>query len=417
MRIEALTTIDLGSPSGQLRARPVSLGPGSPEAALVAWCADFDVDPYVEMFYFPTDTLKLAVVTAGGEILWKRDLGKGVVPGMWFCPIQAFDLDGDGVGEVWFVNNVNTEHPLSLRGYRLERVDAVTGETTGQWPWPCGNENQSLGQQFRNFILGGKVRGEPVLVTVQGTYGDMFFQAWRTDMTCRWEKVVRATDPGARGSHMAPVVDLNDDGVDELLWGERCIELDGGRELFCCDRDSYRGHSDIVWPFRDPGTGRYVVFTARESDGDVSPRVVLFDDAGARIWGAVDRGHMDMGWVARRDDERHVAMAIRIGAKTCGPDGRHHLDREEFVFDALTGERLKLPFSVYRTFPVDTGEGHDVFVRGIPGGDAEVINWDGEVIGNVGGTVAMSQGYARRPGDEMLTYEPDGTLRFWAVRP
>jgi len=415
MRIESANAVDLGSPAGQLRARAVRLGPDAPPAALVAWCADFDVDPYVEMFYFPSDTLKLAVVTAEGEVLWTRDLGKGVVPGMWFCPIHAFDLDGDGVSEIWLVSNVNEDHPLSLRGYRLERLDAATGETTGQWPWPCGNSNQALGPQFRNFILGGHVRGEPALVTAQGTYGDMFIQGWRPDMAPRWEHVVRAEDPGARGSHMAPVVDLNDDGVDELLWGERCIELDGGRELFCCDRETYRGHSDIIWPFRNPETGRYVIFTARESDGEVSPRVALFDDSGERIWGAVDRGHMDTGWVACRDDGRRVAMAIRIGHKTCGPDGRHHQDRKEFVFDALTGERLELPFSVYQTIPVTTGKGHDVLVRGIPGGNGDVLDWRGEVIANVPGTVAMAQGYVRRPGDVLLTYEPSGTIRFWNV--
>ena len=27
---------------------------------------------------------------------------------------------------------------------------------------------------------------------------------------------------------MSPIVDINNDGVDELLWGERCIELDKG---------------------------------------------------------------------------------------------------------------------------------------------------------------------------------------------
>ncbi|MGH2371025.1 MAG: hypothetical protein ACRDI2_22845, partial [Chloroflexota bacterium] len=249
IRLEPVLELSLGSQVGQLRAAPVRLGQGGPRAFLAVYGADFDVDPYVEMFFYPTDTLKLVVFTAEGEVLWRRDLGRGVVPGIWFCPVLPFDLDGDDVDELWFVNNLNTQHPLGLSGYRLERLDARTGETTGQWPWPNLGGQQSLSHQFRNFITGGHVRGEPVLVTAQGTYHGMFLQAWRPSMAPRWEVRIAADAPGARGSHMCAIADLDGDGAQELLWGERCIELDTGRERFCADREAYRGHSDIVQPF------------------------------------------------------------------------------------------------------------------------------------------------------------------------
>ncbi|HEX6971623.1 MAG TPA: hypothetical protein VF234_05350, partial [Limnochordia bacterium] len=51
--LEPRLTLDLGSPLGQLRAVPVQLGPGRPRAFLAAYCADYDVDPYVEMFFYP----------------------------------------------------------------------------------------------------------------------------------------------------------------------------------------------------------------------------------------------------------------------------------------------------------------------------------------------------------------------------
>ena len=41
---------------------------------------------------------------------------------MWFCPVFPFDLDGDGADEIWFVDNVDSDHPLSLRGQRLARL-------------------------------------------------------------------------------------------------------------------------------------------------------------------------------------------------------------------------------------------------------------------------------------------------------
>ena len=74
---------------------------------------------------------------------------------------------------------------------------------------------------FRNAIAGGSVHGQPVLLTAQGTYEDMYLQGWNPDLTPRWEVTIPKGSRGAHGSHMHPVVDLNNDGVDELLWGER----------------------------------------------------------------------------------------------------------------------------------------------------------------------------------------------------
>ena len=65
-----------------------------------------------------------------------------------------------------------------------------------------------------------------------------------------------------------------------------------------------------------------------------------------------------------------VAVAIRIGTKTCGPDGRFHTDCDEFLFDALTGRARTLPVRPYGAMPVDlTGDGYHELVYGIPGQD------------------------------------------------
>jgi len=390
--LHPILELSLGQRIGQLRAVPACLGPDEPPAVLAAYCADFDVDPYVEMFFFPTDTLKLALFTCEGQILWQRDLGRAVVPGLWFCPVLAFDLDGDGTDEVWFVNNLNEQHPLGLSGYRLERLDARTGRTTGQWLWHIGAAEQSL----RNFILGGHAKGEPVLVTAQGTYGPMFLQGWWPDMALRWQAEIPTGVPGARGSHMCPVTDVDGDGVEEILWGERCVELGGGREVFCADREGYRGHSDVIQPVLDRRNGRWFLFTCRESHGDAAPRVALYDHRGGRVWGDLNHGHMDMGWVARLGEGgRQVGMATRIGKKACGPDGRFHEEVEQFTYDVLTGHEL---------------------VRGAPGGNGEVLDRTGKVIGNVGGAVAMACKFMDLPGEQLLSYHSDGMTRIWADR-
>jgi hypothetical protein len=164
MKLTTAFTLDLGSPIGQLRAVPVSLGAGGPHAVLAAYSADFDVDPYVEMFFFPSDTLKLVLFDLQGKVIWRRDLGPGVVPGMWFCPIMPFDLDGDGVDEIFYVGNSDPKHPLGVSHYVLERLDARTGESTGRWPWPAYSAPQQLSATFRNFLAAGHAGDEPVLV-------------------------------------------------------------------------------------------------------------------------------------------------------------------------------------------------------------------------------------------------------------
>jgi hypothetical protein len=418
IRMETVVELSVDQKLGQLRSVPVQIGSGT-RAFLAAYGADFDVDPSVNMFYYPTDTLKLSVFTEQGEVVWKKELGRTVVPGIWFCPVYAFDLDGDGVDEIYFVNNLNPTHPLCVKEYCLERLDSRTGATTGQWPWKNdGGKEEPLSCTFRNFIIGGHVHGEPVLVTCQGTYWSMHLQGWNADMSLRWEVNIDKDDPGARGSHVCPVIDLNDDGIDELMWGERAISLDTGEELFCADRDVYRGHSDVVQPLFNHATGKWSLFTVRESDPKATPRVVMFDAQGNRRWGDVEAGHMDIGWAARlQDDRSHVTMAIRIGAKTCGPDGRFHQSMDEYTYDAETGKPYSLPYSIYRTIPVDlNGDGYHELVRGMPGGDGDIFDRHGNKYGSVGGTVAMANKFLDLPGEQLLSFRPDGTVQIWADR-
>ncbi len=408
---EVVLELNLRSKLGQLRAIPVCLGGDREKAVLAIYCSDFEVDPYHEMFFFPNDTLKMMLFTQTGEILWEKDLGKGVIPGHWFCPVFPFDLDGDGSDEIWYVNNIDQSHPLGLKSYRLERLDAKNGDVMGQWVWPSyGGFTQNIGQTFRNFIMGGYVKGEPVLISAQGTYKHMYLQGWNKNMSGRWSLEISGDAPGARGSHKCPVIDLNNDGVDEILWGERCIEIDTGKELFCADRDSYKGHSDGIHPVYDPKSKRWYIFTARESDAKSSPRVNLYDDKGNRVWGSVEAGHMDMSWVARMGEEHgHIAMATRIDGKTAGPDGLFHKGCIEYTFNALTGEEVSLPFSTYRTVPVDiNGDGIHEFA-----GNGMLLDMYGNVIAQTGGQVAMASKLIDYPGEQLLIYYPEGIVRIW----
>jgi hypothetical protein len=124
---------------------------------------------------------------------------------------------------------------------------------------------------------------------------------------------------------------------------------------------------------------------------------------------------MHMGWVARlQDNGRHVAAAIRIGHKVCGPDGRFHTGMTEFAYDALTGKPMQMGFSLYRTIPVDlNGDGFHELVRGHASGGGEVLDRKGNVLGQLGASIAMATKFMKHPGEQVLAYYPNGDIKFW----
>ena len=123
-----------------------------------------------------------------------------------------------------------------------------------------------------------------------------------------------------------------------------------------------------------------------------------------------------MGWAARLGlFGEHISMAIRIGSKSAGPKGFFHKSVEEFVYESLTGKKFELGFSVFCTLPVDlNGDGLHELVRGVAEGNGEVLDHTGRVIGNIGGSVAMASKFMDCPGEQILCYYPDGTIKIWA---
>ena len=399
---------------GRLRAVPVRLM--AQNAILLVYSEDGEVDPFEDMFFFPKHTLKLMLVTEQGQQIWRKELNEGVIPGIWFCPVFPFDLDRDGSEEIWFVNNADPVHPLSIKGYRLTRLDGETGEQTGEWPWPRPAAAQSTSHRYRNFIWGAYVQDTPVLLTAQGTYGPMKIQAWNEDMTLRWEYSVPAEPKQPRGSHMNPVVDIDQDGIDEIMWGERCLNSATGKEVFVADRDVYSGHSDIIQPVFNYEESRWYVYTCRESGEP--PRVILFDDQGKRVWSDIARGHMDMGWTARTGKQgQRMAYALRIGGKQAGPAGFSRTGVEQFTYDAFTGKIQTVPFTLYKSFPVDlNGDGvHELVREASDNAEGAILDFQGNSLMKLRmhEQVAMVSRFLPYPGEQILTYSSDGNVTFW----
>jgi len=419
IKLKVLLEFNIGTTLGFLRSVPVNLGENK-KGILLIYCEDKNIDPYVDMFFFPKHRLKMKMIDLTGKVIWEKILKESVVPGIWFCPVFPFDLDKDGVEEIWFVDNSDEEHPFSIRKYKLVRLNSLTGEKMEEFQWPVPDYNQSNSHLFRNFILGGYAREEPVLVTAQGTYREMQLQGWNPDMSKRWEIIILDDKKNPRGSHMCPIIDINFDDIDEIMWGERCISVDTGEHLFICDQDLYYGHSDIVLPIWNKEKKEWNIFTCRESgsDGFIKPRVVMFDSSGKRVWYDLEEGHMDSGWAATVDNKgSKIVYTFKTGKKTAGPKGCFRSDVVEYVYEAFTGKKIKLPFKCYNTLPVDlNGDGIHEFVSGSGvQSNRNVYNINGEILGNIGGDglVSMVSKFLDYPGEQIMAYFPNGKVKIF----
>ncbi|NDP19979.1 MAG: hypothetical protein GZ091_02695 [Paludibacter sp.] len=418
--IQVIKEFKVDKTIGKLRAVPVELGKDQGRGLLLVYSQDKEIDPYYEMFFYPKHPLVLAMYNSKGKQIWKKELNKGMVPGIWFCPVFPFDLNKDGVDEIWLNNTNDSEHPLGMTGYVLEKLNALTGKSEGQWPWHYPDNNQSNSHFFRNFIFGGYVHGEPVLITAQGTYGPMYIQAWNTGMKSRWNLFLPKKNT-ALGSHMSSVVDIDGDQSDEFMWGERCISMQTGKVVFLADSGVWDGHSDIIQPVLNKSTNRWSIFTCRESyyTDTMPPRVVLYDDHGNRVWKDIDFGHMDMGWCANLGENgESYSYALKIGNKVAGEKGFFRSGMDEFVFKTFTGEKVTMPFSLFNSIPVDfNGDGvHELVCALGEQGDRKIYNNLGLVLGDVGkdGIVAMASKFYQLPGEQILVYYPNGVVKIFA---
>lgn len=410
MKMTTLKEYDLRIPLKQVRNCEVDLG--YEKGMLFAYSSSQNCDPCPVLLGHWDSPMHLAMYSENGNQMWHRELGLGLVPGVWFMPFIAFDLDGDGVDEIWFVNNP-TNLPFASPRMVLERLDSRTGKTTGVYHFPAENiMGYELGEAFRFMIYGGYVHGKPVLVTQQGTYDKMYLQAYNPDMTLRWERVIMP-DEGPRASHSSPILDIDQDGIDEVLVGEHAVSLDDGHDVFCCDRDSFFGHSDVVLPFHDFKTGKGYLFTCRENGNyEGCPRVVMFDYKGNRIWADVytdpedfSSGHIHGGFViTAKPDYRRVAVAV-------------HENDTSWAYDAVTGERVTLPFQPRRYHrPIDiNGDGYHEYLgweEGKP--TTTVMDSNGQIVYYTGGVLIQIGKWLNFPGEQFLVYYPEEQkVRMW----
>ena len=253
---------------------------------------------------------KLEAYLNDGTFLWRKDLGPGIEPGIWYSPYVVYDFDGDGKAEVAVKTGPEDAREPDGRVRNgpewCSVLNGMTGEELARADWPprdprLGDYNRINRNQMGIAYLDGKT---PCLLVARGTYKLMVVDACqyhnrKLERLWRWEgddetPVIRSQ--GAHGMHSA---DVDDDGRDEVILGS-CVLDDNGTCLWSAGL----GHPDKCFVTDvDPMRRGMEIFYAIEPGHADGTGVCLVDArTGKTIWSIGRRTyHVGDGMVADID--------------------------------------------------------------------------------------------------------------------
>ena len=376
---------------------------------IIAYSKMRNVDPYEKAWEKSTDPIKVAAFRRNGERLWTIDLGPGIESGGVYAPIVVWDIDADGRAEIILKTNKSND-PLD---YRQERVTVLNGETgkivrEAGWPVIEGHFADDYDNNSRNFIAVAHLDGKnPSIIVARGLYKTQVIWAYDNKLTRVWQRItgkdlynpinnkwliklrVRKIwgllfKDQSRGSHSLPIADINNDGKEEILWGEHCIG-EKGKDLWVVkDHMPYLGHPDIVFAADIlPDVKGKEIFYVREGwNNKKNDRIgmLLVNSDGQTIWAHWGYTHVDGGWVAKIVPGRKDVQlfAYDIEEKKWRPGEADYGGTTMYVFGS-DGKLISNPHvSWNRSFPVDwEGDG----VREICTEDGTLKRYDEEIVG------------------------------------
>lgn len=288
---------------------------------------DENVDPYEKYWKQSTNTFKIEARLHDGRLLWVRDLGWSIERGMWYSPMVAADLDGDGRAEVALKTGEGDPRDPDGRvtsGPEWVSVwDGMTGKDLARAAWPPREfGGKSLGYNYycRNQLTVAYLDGKaPSLIVQRGTYTVIQLAAYqyrKGELQKLWEwNSDQEAEPKkwrGQGAHALQAHDIDGDGRDEVVLGSAVID-ENGKGLW----STGLGHPDHAYVGEiDPGNPGLEIFYGMESRQKEANGLCVVDAKTGRIlWG-------------HKGATRHVH-----GYGLCGDIDPRHPGAEVYGFD------------------------------------------------------------------------------------
>lgn len=195
-------------------------------------------------------TYKLEAYLNDGTCLWRKDLGLGLEPGVWYTPFVVYDFDGDGRGDVAVKTGPNDVREADGRVRKgaewVSVLDGMTGNEKARADWPernprFGGYNRTNRNQMGMAFLDGKT---PCILVARGTYKLMIVDAYqlkdrKLQKLWRWDGDEENPVIRSQGAHSMVSADIDDDGRDEIILGSAVLDDNG-----TCLYSAGIGHTD-----------------------------------------------------------------------------------------------------------------------------------------------------------------------------
>ncbi|MBN1481754.1 silent information regulator protein Sir2 [candidate division KSB1 bacterium] len=251
---------------------------------------DFNVDPYYRPGYWKRspESYKLDAYTSKGKFLWRHDMGWAIETGTWYSPYMVFDIDQDGLAEVYA--KAGEGDPRELDGHVLQgpeyliKLDGQSGEILAKREWISRDGYESYNYWSRNFLSVAYLDGlNPALIMQRGTYTLIQTVALNKNLQpiWHWASLGEYENYKGQGMHGILTGDIDLDGKDELVIGTAALD-DNGIPMW----RTGLGHNDAgyiadIAPDR-PG---YEIFYGIESRSPKNGVCLVDAKTGDIIWG------------------------------------------------------------------------------------------------------------------------------------
>jgi rhamnogalacturonan endolyase len=252
---------------------------------------DFNVDPYHMPGYWQRspEPYTLHAYSSAGKFLWSYDMGWSIETGTWYSPYMVYDVDGDGLAEVYA--KAGEGDPRETDGHVLEgpeylaKIDGMTGKIIQKKEWLSKDGFlNNYNYWSRNFLTVAYLNGKtPSLIMQRGTYTIIKTMALDKSLTKEWywESTGEFEKYRGQGQHGIMQGDIDFDGKDELVIGTFALDHDGKPIWYTGLKHNDAGYLADIDPSR-PGMEIFYGIESRSSRNGVC----LVDAAtGEIIWG------------------------------------------------------------------------------------------------------------------------------------